>query len=772
MRKSLVTLILAILTSGFTLVQECENIDLSSLGYDYSKHPYQPYDFEHLELNLTLDPEHALVSGLATYTMSARFEKMTEVILQASELAVSGVSVDGNDADFNVSNDSLIVYLPDTANVGTDFKLEVAWQSTSAFGLYRDKDLNFWSSSNPLSHNHWFPVFDHPRNELTFDAWFNIPYETEILFNGDLVGTEMESATKKRVHYRSTVKVPVTGLGFAVGDMVISEVTSGLAKVRLFSSETGYTDEQRASVLREAAMVKKEVENFLSFEYPWKSLNIVVLPDNYWELRTYGAGTVFLFENMGSVSSQLKRAIYAQWFGEYQRQEQFFDESGNMDFMRTALHYAIYDEPAMIDYSDSLNTVMIWNQWQESFQREDQKLREIVKNSLPNIARSLKGVISFADYAELWYQDTGIPYFDLPVPDMEVKGLESSEELRYSVDALYDEMDSNLNLVFKQISGNSEALHSLQMKAFGFEDTTLNEVLFTGDIDTVSFSLSPSVEYVSLYTLTYDTSELEFGEFPLYFLLNQMRSSEPEQRILAARLLDQYAENPDLQLALNDALNSEQDPEVRSAILATLARITAGDTGTEENFISGLSSPDESVVLSSLEALRNYPENEMVANAVRNKVIRNNSNQQFDKALDVYSDISSTDEILSLAKRLQRVDSTGNKVLKTINKAIAGDTTGQAVEMTDAYLGLAFPYSTRSKALELLLAYDFDEVAWKERLEILKKDRDPRIRFQAISGVKHIPAGEALLLLNSVETNEFDLRVQMKVEELKEGLSE
>lgn len=772
MRQSFLTIIIAILTTGFTLVQECDNVDLSSLGYDYSKHPYQPFDYEHLDLNLTLDPEHALVSGLATYTMTARFDKMTQVILQASELAVSGVSVDGGDADFNVSNDSLIIYLPDTAAVGTEFELEVAWQSTSAFGLFRDHTFNFWSSSNPLSHNHWFPVFDHPRNELTFDAYFNIPYETEIMFNGDLVGSEMESATKKQVHYRSTVDVPVTGLGFAVGDMVISEVTSGLTKVRLFSSETGYTDEQRASILREAANIKKEVENYLSFEYPWQSLNIVVLPDNYWELKNYGTGTIFLFENMGSLSSQLKRGVYAQWFGEYQRQEQFFDESGNMDFMRTALHFAINDEPAVIDYSDSLNTVMIWNQWQGSFQNSDRKFREIVKNSLPDIARSLKGVISFNDYAEVWYQETGIPYFDLPSPENGIGSSEKDEEVSYSVDAIYDEFDSQLSLVFKNLSGSHEPLYSLQMKAFGFEDTTLNEVLFTGDVDTVTFSLSPSVEYISLYTATYETESLEFGEFPLYFLLNQIRSSEPEQRILAAQLLDQYGENPDLQLALNDALSSEQDPEVRSAILATLSRITAGDTGTEQNFISGLNSPEESLVLSSLEALRSYPENDMVKNAVRNKVIRNNSDQEFEKALDVYADISGSEEILSLAKRLQRVDSTGTRVLKTISTTIAEDSTGQALEMTDAYLGMAFPYSTRNSALELLLAYDKDEAAWSERLDILRKDRDPRIRFQAISGVKYLPAGEALLLLNSLETNEFDLRVLFKVEELKEGLSE
>lgn len=768
MRNSLFTLVLALLTTGYSLVQDCDRIK----QVDYQKYPIQSFDYKHLDLNLTLDPEHALVSGLATYTMSARFEKMTQVILQASELAVSGVSVDGGDADFNVSNDSLIIYLPDTAEVGTDFKLEVAWQSTSPFGLHRDNEFNFWSSSNPLSHNHWFPVFDHPRNELSFDAYFNIPYESEILFNGDLVGTEMESATKKQVHYRSEVEVPVTGLGFAVGDMVISEVTSGLTKLRLFSSESGYTDEQRASILREAATVKKEVENYLSFEYPWQSLNIVVLPDNYWELRTYGAGTISLFENMGSLSSQLKRGVYAQWFGEYQRQEQFFDDSGNMDFMRSALHYSIYDEPALIDYADSLNTIMIWNQWQNSFQEEDQKLREVVKNSLPDIARSLKGVISFSDYAELWYQDTGIPYFDLPQPESGDAGKAEGEEVLYSVDAQYDELDSKLNLVFKNISGSNELLYSIQMTAFGFEDTTLNEVLFTGDVDTVTFSLSPSVEYISLNTFTFDTEHLEYGEFPLYFLLNQIRSSEPEQRILAAQLLDRYSENPDLQLALNDALSSEQDPTVRSAILETLAKITAGDTGTEQNFITGLNSSEEPLVLSSLEALRNYPKNEMVANAVRNKVIRSGSDHIFDKALDVYADISGSEEILSLARRLQRVDSTGAKVLKTISLAIAGDTTGQTVEMTDAYLGMAFSYSTRNSALELLLAYDKDEAAWSERLDVLKKDRDPRIRFQAISGVKYIPVGDALLLLNSVETNEFDLRVLLKVDELKEGLSE
>ena len=636
MTKLFTRYLIGLITLGFAHGQTCNDFEYN---YDYESHPYQPFNYEHLELTLTLDKEKALLSGVVTYTLSPKTEGTTSVYLKANELAIDAVSVNEQEVEYRVASDSLLIFLPDTAKAGLNFDVTVSWQSTSRFGLYLDAEGNFWSSKNPLAHHFWFPVFDHPRVETTFDAWFNIPAQMEVMFNGDMEGTPQISGAQKKVHWKSETQVPVTGLGFALGNFELTEATAGFQKVRLFSPEKDIDQSQREVLVREAAQLKRRVENALSLEYPWDALNIVVLKDNYWEERSYGTGTVFLYENLGSLSAQLSRGIYAQWFGEYHRQEQFFDGAGNMDMLRTALHYSLNREPLLIDNPDTLNSIWEWNRWQSTFRSTDPDFQRVVTKSLPALMRQVQsGVISFEEYAEIWYQETGIPWFELSLPEALAKESAPSDEITYKLDVGYDDLSGEADIIFSLQSGTGGELYSLNLIEYTFTDTTSHEILFTGDSDTVSIDLSPSTEFVSFEDGSVSLEQISFGEYPLFFLLNQLRSTDKKDRLLAARLVSQYSNNPDLQLAINDVLSFEQDPEVRAALYSTLSGITGGATGTEQEFLNGLNSNDPKVVLSSLGALANYPDNEMVRSSVRNKVIRAESDTVFSTALKYIPD--------------------------------------------------------------------------------------------------------------------------------------
>lgn len=771
MIKTLFNYSLGIFSVLIALVQTCDDI-----AYDYASHPYQPYNFEHVDLTLSLESDKSLVSGVATYTISPKIEGLTSLLLHTSDMAINGVMIAESETDFRVQGDSLLIEFPDTAQVGENISVEITWQSNSSFGLHKDNESNFWSSKNPLAHHHWLPTFDHPRVEMAFDAYFIIPNETEVLFNGDLVGSEAYSETKKKVHWQSKTPVAVTGLGFATGDFVISEITSGLTKVRLFTSEQTFGEDERVELLREASQLKKDIENTLSFEYPWKDLNIVVLPDNYWEERNHGSGIVFLYQNLGSLSAQLKRGVYAQWFGEYQRTEQYFDEIEEMAFMRTALHLSIDNQPAIIQNPDSLISIMVWNAWQNSFQEVDHILQETAKNSLPGFMGELKGVIGFDDYAEVWYEETGIPWFSLPeieyndYPYDSVSSLSDSKS-EYVVEYIFDEFDANLSLIFTEVNNGIDELVSIRLNAFGFDDTTSKLLDFTGSSDTLNVQLSNSVEYVTLKVM--ENEEVELAEQkPLFFLLNQLRSSSPEERIEAAEQLSYHKDNPDLQLALNDVMSGEEDASVKAALLSTMAGITSGATGTEEQFINGLNNPDTDVQKSSILALANYPENDVVKNALRNKIIRADSDDIFEVALEVYASISETEDKTTLARRLERSDSTGLKVLKVLSYAVESDTSNSVIPIAESFTDKKYLYSTRKAALEFLLVNDLSEDSWKKRLDDLRVDRDPRIRYKILDAINLFDPSEALILIRNLSQDEFDARVLLRLENLKEEISE
>lgn len=769
MIKTIFTYSLGLFSFILTVTQTCEDIP----SFDYESHPNQPFEFTHAELKVTLEPELNLVRGVVTYSVFPKINGVTQLILQTEESAIDDILINEVEADFSVSNDSLIIEFPDSSKVGEELEIAITWQSNSKFGLYRDFNSNFWSSKNPLAHRHWLPGFDHPRNELTFDAYFTIPYNTEVLFNGELVGEAAKPSNRKEIHYRSETAVPFTGLGFAMGDFLISEVTSGLTSVRVFSSERMYSEEERTALIREVSQLKKEIEKTLSMEYPWEALNIVVLPDNFWEERTHGAGTIFLYENLGSLSNQLKRGIYAQWFGEYQRTEQFFDfEHAGDDLMRSALHFSINDETALIENPDTLNTIYSWNQWQQTFNTKSNLFQNTVKNSISNIAQELQGIVKFEDYAEVWYEETGLSWFEISYDESYEQEDEIKDLLMYSLNTEYDEITSNLDLIFQLNEGSGSELYSLNMIEYTFDDSISHEVNFIGELDTVSFKLSPAVEYVSFSAGSVSLETINFGDFPLFFLLNQLRSKNTTDRILAAKLLVNYSDNPDLQLALNDVTQAEQDLKVRASLLTTMAAITNGATGTEEQFLSGLNSQEEEVQSASIYALKNYPDNEVVKSSLRTKVLRTESSFIFDEALNAYAELALAEDIVSLAQRLVRIDSTGKKALMVMTEYAEADSNETFIDLAEEFLLDSYFYQTRSKALSYLLKNDSNSDRWVTRIKELLKDGDPRIRYQSLSAVEWLSPSEALMILGLVEQNEFDVRVLLEVDNLLDEISD
>jgi|GEM_PF-652707 len=769
MIKTIFSYSLGLISLIFAIAQNCEDVP----KFDYESYPSQPFDFEHAEIRVTLEPDLNLVRGVVTYSVISKIDGLTTLILQTEESAIDDVTINKVEGDFSISNDSLLIELPDSTIAGEEFTISITWQANSRFGLYKDSESNFWSSKNPLAHRHWLPGFDHPRNELTFDAYFTIPYDNEVMFNGDLIGDTSKPSNRKEIHYKSETNVPFTGLSFALGDFIISEVTSGLTTVRLLSAELKYSEEERIRLIREASQLKKNVEKALSMEYPWDGLNIVILPDNFWEERTHGTGIIFLYENLGSLSNQLKRGMYAQWFGEYHRGEQFFDlDNGGDELMRTALHYSLNEGQALIDNPDTLNTIYSWNQWQKSFKAKPVLFQNTVTNSLSDIARNFENIVEFEDYAEFWYQKTGLAWFDVSFDEaIDSESLEAEDAIHYSLRADYDEINSNLDLIFELEEGSGEVLYSLFMTEYTFDDSVSHEVNFTGELDTVSFDLSPSIEFISFRDGSISLDSITFGDLPLFFLLNQLRNGNVSDRALAARLLVNYRDNPDLQLALNDVMDSEQNAVVKGALFETMASITNGATGTEQQFLNGLNNSNIEVQLASLIALSNYPDDEIVKNSIRSKVLRASTNTIFEVALRTYSELAMPDEMVSLVQRLLRVDSTGSKSLYVMNEYPDVDSSEVFITLAEEYLSSTYPYSSRKNGLDFLLNADQNSARWISRIKQLLKDRDPRIRFYSLKGVTLLSPSEGLMILGLVEQDEFDIRILLETDNLLEQIS-
>lgn len=753
---------LSILILLFTATQDCSVKD-----WDYEQNPKLTYDFNHLDLDMTIDPVNETVKGVATYSISAKIPAQTEVILHAAALEIDAITFDGDEKEFSVSGDSLIIDLADTLSMTSESELAITWQGRSIYGTHKDRFGTMWSSLNPKSQRHWLPVYDHPRVAFSVDANITIPANLDVVFNGNLVSDQVTSTDTKTVSWKADTAIPATGLNFAVGKFESSEAQSGINKVRVFGETRVVTRDEVQEILSEAIRSKRVLENELSFEYPWEALNVVVLEDNFWDEKADAAGVVYLAKNRGALTTQLQRGLVAQWFGQYQRKENISDQFEVFELVKKAAFNNAEFESEKIGNSDSLYSLKSWNLIVSCCEVVETFLQKTIEESLSELVRKESGVVSNTFYTDYWYEETGIPFPQIETEKFEIGDSESqTDSLSYGLDLEYDEINSTIIAYFTNLSGSGEDLQSLDMTVFTFDDSTTSEVTFTGERDSVKIAVPATVEYIRFSSGSTDIAEIGFGRFPVMFLLAQLRSSNVEDRRLAAGLLSYHTDNPDLQLALKDALNAETDIQTKANLLSTLGAFTAGATGTEIQYMQEVNSEHEEIQIAALEALSNYKEDENVPGVIQQKMERTSSDEVFTAAKRSFLEVADLPRKISATKRLVQIDTTGTRSLSLLKEIISTDTTTQSQQIAEELLSFEFPYSTRIGALNLLLEYVEDGDYWGSKIVELSSDFDPRIRLKVLEALNFLSETDAENIIDAVLISEFDPRVLMGGEEL------
>ncbi|MDZ7807531.1 MAG: HEAT repeat domain-containing protein [Gracilimonas sp.] len=515
------------------------------------------------------------------------------------------------------------------------------------------------------------------------NATYTIPTELELVSHGTKVTDELSSVDQKTVQWDSGEKIPVTGLTFSLGNYETISARAGVKQVNLYANENALLPEVREGLLDIAVSAFKNYEQKVSLEFPYRSLNIVVLPDHHWEEVHSGAGVIYLYQNLGSLATQLRRGIAEQWFGNYHR---YLNTTDNRyEFIKVLL--AGSNNTEQLKNEDDLQSIHRWNIWESGVNYiNEQYMKEVIEGSFADMLRQLEGVTGWEDYADIWYDKTGYYWAALPQPEVTEREekIVSDNDLIYNVDYVYDELNGSLMLVFEAEGIPIETLVSIEATAYSFTDTTKTEFTFTGSEDTVGVNLNSGIDYMTIRTPEHPDLVLNETK-PFMFWISQLRDKDPENRAQAAKALQAFSDNPDLQLALRDVMGQEQNEDVRAAMLETLSSITKDATGTEETFIGYVNSENVATQLSGLKALANYEGNESAAYTVRNKLIRTDVDTVFNTGLRSYVQIAPLTDLISLAERFQSSGEDDMKALKTLKTVIADDTTGSALQVTDRY---------------------------------------------------------------------------------------
>lgn len=759
------------------LMLSCNAADFAQAQtFDYESYPKMDFTIEHMELDLAVNPDEMNVAGEVSYRVSGNIKGAETLVLNAAGIQIKTVTADNIDVPFSLRNDSLLIELTEATNLNQVYTVTVTYDASPEFGLLKNSEGYLWTSLLPGSTRHWLPVTDHPRAAFPSNVSLTVPSGYEVVATGMQMDRKVNASNQVEFIFRTEQQVPVSALSFAVGKFEREQTSFGLKRITLLNQPNIQSQEEKRRILKSAVAILREVQNVTERGFPFEGLNIVILKDHFWETKSWGASTVFLYENRGDLEAQLRRGIYGQWFGVYQREEQWQNAEA-LSLYQTALHYRLIDSSAMLKESDvpgqipntpyDTYNISKWNSQQLGFlQWEDSLRKNILNRTVSNVLTLGNKVFTYNDYARFWYEQTGQPLFEVPYARFQMDAdTADTDSIRYRVAYNLNEVENSLKLKFTAEKGVYKELVTLPLVQVALGESTTSEVSFTGAEDSVLVNVSPMTD--DAYIDASSRPKLELVQHrPVPYLIYVLRSEASTARQKeAAEMLGEYTDNPDLQLAIGDLMKKEDlAPEVKAALLKSLGAITNGAEGTEQVFLDRLNADNPDIRQAGLMALVRYEGSDRVRKAVESFTLESDSLPTYRKSLKVLSAISDTSTFDGFIRQIVSSDTSGHRAVYAIKEWADMGRSDRAVRQVEFYISDTYDFPVRKAALQVLMQHDHTPENWRKRAQKLLNDIDPRIRFLTVRALSKVNGLSPNEILSSHMDEEFDARVYRLME--------
>ncbi|WP_445664745.1 hypothetical protein [Fodinibius sp. AD559] len=762
--------------AGFMILMILVSADLKAQSFDHEPYPKLDFNFVSLELSLGVQPQNLRIDGEAKYQVEANISGADTLTLYASHLDISNVSVNGEAADFSLQNDSLFIPVDDSTEAGSQYDVNIRYSGRPQFGVLQNHNETMWTSLLPRGHRHWVPIVDHPQVTLKTTLNISVPSGVQVWATGEKVEEEVLSVDAMRYEFASQKEVPTSSLAFAIGGFENQSTSYGEKKINLAVEKSLGSEIDPQKVLQDAQDYLGSVEGKLQRQYPFEQLHVVVLEDHNGETKSWGASTIFLYKNRGDLNTQLMRGIIGQWFGVHQREREW-KEADAITLSQTLLFQELMSDSRTLSSKDqpqgfahSLYSQFgpeRWNSWQNGIREwQDESVKAFMRDSISKML-DLGGVISWDEYADFWYDHIGQPLFERPQFSFDTAESSSqTDSVAYEVYYDFNEAEGELKLRFEATKGYFGELTTIEAREVYPGKVDASEVTFTGKEDSIVLQVQPTINTLQLSSEDYPTLTLD--EFkPSSFLINELRNGETvEERAEAARKLGYHSDNPDLQLAIQDFMKRDLEPEVEAGLLLSMADITDGASGTEQVFLDALKSDHEVIREAGLMALQNYPQNSTVINTVQAVGQRADKLQMFKKATEILTVVMAEESFSGFVESVVKADTVGHRSIFAIKQLANVGKTEDAVEQANLFTESQYSYDIRSAALQILIQHDHAASDWLSRGQELLQEADPRIRFLVIRGMEQNINDEIRQFLMDYRQDEYDARIHQKIKDI------
>ncbi len=191
-------------------------------GYEARFTPRPGYLLTHASIEIWINPEEKTLEGVVEYKISSG-ERARRIELDASEMEILEVLVDGEPVEFRYTGEKLVIPFtpPLTRRVRS---LVVKYRVVEPrYGLYFiDEPPMVYTQGETIWTSYWLPTYREPNMRLSFDMTIHAPAEWRAFSNGVLVSAERRGE-ESIWRYSFSYPVPTYLIAFAAGRFSVAK---------------------------------------------------------------------------------------------------------------------------------------------------------------------------------------------------------------------------------------------------------------------------------------------------------------------------------------------------------------------------------------------------------------------------------------------------------------------------------------------------------------------------------------------------------------------
>ncbi|MBD2180661.1 M1 family metallopeptidase [Aerosakkonema funiforme] len=303
--------------------------------------PDRPGQVEHIFLDLTLDIPNRICKGTCNIRLAPVRSGIDRLTLDAVNLNIQSVQVDGSPQHFEYDAEQLHVKLSTPMQVNKQIEIAIAYSvEKPQRGIYfigpdkhyPNKPVQVWTQGEDEDSRYWFPCFDYPGQLATSEIRVRVPKPLIAISNGVLINTE-ETDEDKIYHWSQKEVHPTYLMTLAVGDFAEIQDTweddrQDACPTRIvpvtYYVDKGREEDARLTMGKTPRMIEFFSEKF-GYPYPFPKYAQVCVDDFIFGGMENTSTTLLtdrcLIDERASLDNRISESLVAhelahQWFGD------------------------------------------------------------------------------------------------------------------------------------------------------------------------------------------------------------------------------------------------------------------------------------------------------------------------------------------------------------------------------------------------------------------------------------------------------------------------